>query len=181
MSDESPGLYLRCGATTTSGYPCKRAAYPGGTRCNLHGGASPQAKAVADLMLARARLPAIEALHSIIHDYMSDTCETCGRPTGDPSHVIRTAQLVLDRTGMHPTLAVQATQAGPPDYLRWLTREQLDQITVWMHEAKASMRRGDPLPAADPILLDAAEGEVVETAPVGVGSFAPGNEPQGDL
>ena len=66
------------------------------------------------LMLARARLPAIEALHSIIHDYMSDTRETCGRPTGDPSHVIRTAQLVLDRTGMHPTLAVQATQAVRP-------------------------------------------------------------------
>ncbi len=56
MNDEQ-----RCGAKARStGNPCKRAPVPGGKRCRLHGGASPQAKAAAE-----ARLQLEEAARAV--------------------------------------------------------------------------------------------------------------------
>lgn len=43
-----------CGARTRNGGTCRRPPVPGGTRCRLHGGASPQAQAKAQERLAVA-------------------------------------------------------------------------------------------------------------------------------
>ena len=43
-----------CGAKTRNGGTCKRSPVPGGKRCRMHGGASPQAKAAAERRLAVA-------------------------------------------------------------------------------------------------------------------------------
>ncbi len=48
-----------CGAATRSGGPCKRSAMAGGSRCRLHGGASPQARQRAQLRLAERQALAV--------------------------------------------------------------------------------------------------------------------------
>src|SRR5438132_4002608 len=104
---------MQCGATSrTTGGPCKRNCALGFTRCYLHGGASPGAKAAAERALALARLPAIEALHQIIADWEATGCESCGLHSMDDrtlAPLIRACQLVLDRTGMGPRATVEVT------------------------------------------------------------------------
>lgn len=103
-------LANQCGALTANGTPCKRYTIRGGTRCTLHGGGSPEAKRVAEEMLAVARVPAARVLLQIIEDWEADRCGVCGRPSGDAGPVIRAAMAVLDRAGMHPSMSVQVSR-----------------------------------------------------------------------
>lgn len=135
---------IRCGALTGNGKRCRRFPIRGGTRCTLHGGGSPQARRVAEEMLAIARVPAARALLQVIEDWSADTCDVCGRPHGDPSPVIRAATAVLDRTGFHPSMALEVSRAEPraPSWARWLTNDQLMQLRSWIEAARRRMASG---------------------------------------
>ncbi len=47
------GDYLKCGAKTHSGEPCKHATVPGSKRCRLHGGVTPRGLESANLIHGR--------------------------------------------------------------------------------------------------------------------------------
>jgi hypothetical protein len=173
--DEVP--YKRCGALTTAGTRCGRRPYPGGTRCNLHGGASPQAKAVAARTLAIARDYAAEVLQSVLADYLAETCPVCGRPSGDPRNVIRAAVAVLDRTGLHKTVAVQI-ESDIPGWVAYLPEDQLEQIGIWIQAATARMSPA-PLALPAPVMEEVVPAEVVEDG-VLIEADDPGDDPGGD-
>jgi hypothetical protein len=154
-----------CGATTKdSGEPCKRACIKGGTRCTLHGGNSPLARQAASETLAAAALPAARVLFDIIDEWQRTTCPVCGMPKGDPGPVIRAAQIVLDRTGFHPSMSVQVSHTDEiPPWARWLTNDQLRQVGEWIADAKTRMEAGadpeDNLPNRD---VDAEDAVVID-------------------
>jgi len=68
-------------------------------------------------------------------------------PTGDPGPVIRAAQVVLDRTGFHPSAHVDVTRSmGMPvaEYMAWIPHEQLTVMVRWLRDARERMARGEP-------------------------------------
>jgi hypothetical protein len=94
--------------------------------------------------LAKAALPSATALLDIVSDWRRDRCDTCGYPKGDPTPVIRAAQIVLDRTGFHPTLAVQAVRMEIPEYAAYLTNDELAEVQAMVLRAKERMTSGAP-------------------------------------
>jgi hypothetical protein len=101
------------GLSRLTGLPCGRDVPRGFRNCFLHGGATPGAKMLAERTLAAARMPAIEALHKILHDWGADVCDKCGRPNYENAHpVIRAAQIILDRTGFGPKATIEVTKPG---------------------------------------------------------------------
>ena len=141
-----------CGAQTGDGTPCRRYTIRGGTRCSIHGGASPQARRVAEEMLAIARLPAARALLQVIEDWNATKCETCGHPTGDAKYVINAAKAVLDRSGLPVSVRLEQehrfVSKGAP-WADWLLPGQLEQISEWMLDAKQRMSEGNRVPQLD--------------------------------
>ena len=133
-----------CGATTKgSGEPCRKPVAPGFTRCRHHGGHTPLARQTAQENLAKAALPSAAALFDIVSDWQRHTCATCGYPKGDPSPVIRAAQIVLDRTGFHPTLAVEAVRAQEiPEWAPYLTDDELAEVSGMITRAKERLASG---------------------------------------
>jgi hypothetical protein len=62
--------------------------------------------------------PVMSAFEEILESWRRTKCEACGHPTGDPAPVIKVGQLVLDRSGFHPSVTVeQAPKANPYDNL----------------------------------------------------------------
>jgi hypothetical protein len=96
----------RCRAhSTRSGERCKKAAILGGTVCATHGGSAPQVRARADERL-RALQPAAvirlqEALDAVLRQLDRHGLVVDVGP--DHSIRVRTAQAILDRTGMGPS------------------------------------------------------------------------------
>lgn len=171
--DEMPATYIRCGAVTSSGRPCRRAAIRGGTRCTLHGGASPQARQKAEEVLAVARVPAAGVLLRIIHDWQGSACPACGRPSADPGPVIRAAIAVLDRTGLHPSLAVRvgpAAESATDPAIEWLTAPQARAMASIFEDCRRRMLAGEPKPEWSGSDLDQPRVpplRLVDPAPVG--------------
>jgi hypothetical protein len=153
-----------CGALTSNGTNCRRAAYPGGTRCNLHGGASPQAIAGAQRFLDRARMPAIEAMNDIILTFLSARCELCGNPTGDAHAVIKACTAVLDRTGLHPSLTVKHTHGDsePDEWMAYLTDAELAEFSAWSRRVQALAEARMDAPSITVLPVNAQAGVLVE-------------------
>jgi hypothetical protein len=78
-----------CGAETRDGSPCQRSPIPGGSRCHLHGGGSPQARQKAKERLLAAADPAAGALVEIVKDEEARASDR-----------IRAAKEILDRAGV---------------------------------------------------------------------------------
>lgn len=134
----------QCTGTSRSGERCKRAPIAGGTVCTMHGGKSPLAIQAANQALLAARVPAAELLFEVIEWWRRTTCEACGLPKGDPSAAIRAAIAVLDRTGLGPTSSLTIEAKKPEPWARWMRPEHLDQMAIWIEDAKARMHRGEP-------------------------------------
>jgi hypothetical protein len=139
-----------CTATNRNGEPCGRSPIKGGTVCHFHGGAAPQARRAAQLRL----LSLIEPSFAVVADFLTprEPCKACGRSDKDRDPaVLRAAQIVLDRTGFHPSISVQTSRAeSRPQWVSWLTDEQLVQVSEWIAEAKRRMTAGAPPPLALP-------------------------------
>jgi hypothetical protein len=159
-----------CGATTTAGTSCRRACAPGLTRCNLHGGKSPQAIAAAQRYLAFGRDLAAEFLYNLIEQAMQDRCEVCGRGGGDPAPIIRAATVVLDRAGLPPVARVQHS-LNPASYvddeIARLSNAQLAEVCHALARACLALDetpKGEPSAGGrDLHLLPAIDAEVVPT------------------
>ena len=144
---EAYGLTKRqcTGVSKTTGERCGRAPIPGGTVCRLHGGNAPQVlRAARDRLLALVD-PAMDALLRALQT--GPRCDACGRSDADRDPVtLKAAQLVLDRAGFHPTLAVQAVAPVEiPEWTSRLTDDELQQFGEMIARAKERMASGaDP-------------------------------------
>ena len=125
-------LARQCGATTSSGGPCKRAPIVGGTVCALHGGRAPQTVRVALDALAAFRLPAVRVPIQVILDWEADACDVCGRAKGDPRPVLAAAKMILDRTGLPGATALQVSrvEAEPEPWTAWLLPQEIEMIVA---------------------------------------------------
>ena len=96
----------RCTAhSSQTGEPCKKAAIRGGAVYASHGGQAPQVKKSARERLAELVEPALEGLHKALK-------------SGEIPSIVKAAQIVLDRTGFHPSKAIELT-GGTVNLLRW--------------------------------------------------------------
>lgn len=146
---------------------CKNAPIRGGTVCRFHGGAQPATRAAANRRLLALAEPVIEVFEEIVEGWRAERCEACGRPSGDPSHVIRVGKLVLDRTGFGPTANIRFEKAEPASdaSLDWLTADELQTISNLYDTAKRRMRAGEPRPTTRRLALppsaNVADGEIL--------------------
>lgn len=163
----------QCVGTNRAGERCARNAIPGGDVCVMHGGAAPQVREAAKLRLLGMVEPILSVFEEVVATWRGTRCATCGKPTGDPYPVLRIGQLVLDRSGFHPTLAVEhAPPAAPNPYESMTDDEIVTKLEQMLADAIRTRdghhRRLPPMsaadaqwpPVADAVLLD--EGFVIE-------------------
>jgi hypothetical protein len=142
----------RCTATSkTTGQRCGRAPIVGGFVCVMHGGAIPAVRKSAHERLLAMVDPALDALLRFLRT--APPCEHCGRSDADRDPVVlRAAQLVLDRTGFHPSVSVQV-QPTPSPYDHLTLAEMADRAEAVAHrlreEANAEAER-----TVDAVLVD---------------------------
>lgn len=133
------------GGLRANGDPCKRGLQPGFTRCALHGGKALSAKVKAEHALAIARLPACEALFTILDQWEQARCLSCGYPSGDVDTlkmITRTCQVILDRTGMGPRSTVEHLDKREDDFnLELLLPHELDEFDALLANMTAFKER----------------------------------------
>jgi len=107
----------RCTAHLSDGSrQCGRWAINGSTVCATHGGQAPQVKKSARERLAELVEPALEGLHTALK-------------SGEIPSIVKAAQIVLDRTGFHPSKAIELT--GEFDgSVEVVPAERLDLLSV---------------------------------------------------
>jgi hypothetical protein len=87
----------KCHARISNGSrQCERWAINGSTVCATHGGGAPQVKKSAKERLAELIEPALEGLHTALK-------------SGEIPSIVKAAQIVLDRTGYHPSQSLELT------------------------------------------------------------------------
>jgi len=122
--------------------------------CDIHGGKIPAVRQSARERLLAMVDPALDALLRALQT--GPPCEHCGRSDADRDPVVlRAAQLVLDRAGFHPTIAVAAQSSGPD--LSHLTLSELADRA----ERIAHMARESANAEAARLLPEATEGFIV--------------------
>lgn len=165
----------QCTATSKqSGERCKRAPIVGGFVCSHHGGEIPAVRKSARERLLALVDPALDALLRALQT--GPPCEHCGRSDADRDPVVlRAAQLVLDRSGYHPTLAIQQTPEANP-YENHTAAELADRAEVIAIECRRVADEGTArlLPEA----TDAVEGFLVPDDEPVVSDAAIQNEEQ---
>lgn len=156
----------QCTATSKqSGERCKRAPIVGGFVCDIHGGGTPAVKKSARERLLAMVDPALDALLRALQS--GPPCEHCGRSDSDKDPVvIRAAQLVLDRSGYHPTLAIQQAPERNP-YEDYTAAELADRAEAIAIECRRVANR-------DAVRL------LPEATDTGGGFLVPDNEPVSD-
>lgn len=161
LSDHARSVLLpdrRCTATSRStGVRCGRASALGQFVCDKHGAKAPLSIQAAKERMAILVEPAMEVLYRATRS--APPCATCGRSDADRDPTaVRAAQIILDRTGHHPTLTLEAVPA--PNPYRDLTTDQLvEKLEVMLAEARnmrdAELQRS--LPQREVLELDAYE------------------------
>lgn len=144
----------QCTATSRDGTRCGRASALGQFVCDKHGAKAPLSQQAARERLLMLVEPALAALLRALQT--GEPCAHCGRSDADRDPtVIRAATVVLDRSGFHPTLAVE--QVAPPNPF---DGADLDALEASALDMLASIRalRGDDVPA----LPAATDAELIE-------------------
>jgi hypothetical protein len=149
----------QCAGTNREGHRCQRNAIPGGDVCVMHGGAAPQVQKSAKARLLAGADLAIDYLLNLLTP--RPPCEHCGRSDADRDPVVvRACQLVLDRSGFHPTLVVvQAPPAANP-YADLSDAETLEQAEATLARCQRMvdlLRSARQPDAQDAVLLDSYE------------------------
>lgn len=83
--------------------------------CGHHGGRSPQAKRSAKERLAELVEPALEGLYTALK-------------SGEIPSIVKAAQVVLDRTGFHPSQTVKMEIDNPREQLAKLLDVNIDEL-----------------------------------------------------
>ena len=100
-----------CGAKTAAGNPCRRSPILGGTKCTLHGGASPLARQEAERRLLIGVSFALDRLVDAVTEHDHEPCALCGcDPSKADPTVLRAAIALLDRSGFGPGVRLQHSQ-----------------------------------------------------------------------
>lgn len=157
---------IQCQHVKDDGEQCERWATRGHTVCKFHGSNNPPAIAAARRAMAFARMPAIEALYSIVEQFLGKTCAACGYPSGDfdaQRTTIRAAQIILDRTEMGPRSILEVRQTDGQDFdVRHLLpaeRAELHGLMAQFRDFKARVKArqlaapsptGGPVPVTEP-------------------------------
>ena len=105
----------RCTAHISDGSrQCERWAINGGSVCGTHGGRAPQVKRSAKERLAELVEPALAGLHTALK-------------SGEIPSIVKAAQIVLDRTGFHPSQAIELTgkDGGPIEAVNTISLDRL--------------------------------------------------------
>lgn len=126
---------------------CQRAPIPGGNRCHLHGGGSPQAQRKAKERLLAAADPAAAALVEIVKD-----------GENRPADRIRAAKEILDRAGIQGESKVEVSTGIDVEGLREALQEGFEN-----RETRASLRRGRLDSPQQPALRGCEQREVDRT------------------
>lgn len=150
----------QCTGTNRSGERCQRQPIPGGHVCVMHGGAIPNVQKSAKMRLLAGADLAIDYLLNLLTP--KPPCDTCGRSDADRDPVVvKACQLVLDRSGFHPTLTVE--HAEPADNYAGLTIDQtVEHLEALLGQARAMRddeRERLQLSAA---VIDAVVNEVID-------------------
>jgi len=125
----------RCRGTNRHGAPCGNSPIPGGFVCRLHGGGAPQVQRSAKARLLAGADLAVDYLLNLLTPKLP--CERCGRSDADRDPVVvRACQLVLDRSGFHPTLAIEHAVA-PDKYAHLSIDEFIEHIETLLYQARA--------------------------------------------
>ena len=137
----------QCAATSKqSGRRCQRAPAIGQTTCHYHGAASPQAKRSAQERLRELLDPALSGLEKAL-------------ASDDLAAVVRSAQLILDRCGFHPTRKLELEDTTPAPRLidvSMLEEREVSLLVAIGKRAEARARGAapttplPPLPALEP-------------------------------
>ena len=174
----------QCIGTSRNGMRCRKSPLVGAFVCEDHGGNTPLSQKATKEFLNTLRYPALEVLYRATRN--APPCDHCGRSDADRDPVaLKAAIAILDRTGFHPTLAIQAPAAPTPaDYRAWIPQDRMDIMSQWLAEARAACERNDPLPGEQRALEqradEAEDAMLVEVTgePVEAGDVDPAN-PQG--
>jgi hypothetical protein len=106
----------------------------------MHGGNAPHVMAAAAKRLIATSAPrAAEVLNELLEPTPEDAspCPLCGRDMPrDEALRHRVAVSILDRSGIGPTAKIELDAQIQVDYVRFLPREQLEQINAWLETAK---------------------------------------------
>ena len=108
---QQPRRGALCGAKTAAGGNCKRSPIPGGSRCVLHGGASPLARQEAERRLLLGVSFALDRLLDAVSEHHHAVpCPMCGcNPSRNDPNVLRAAVALLDRSGFGPGVTLSHT------------------------------------------------------------------------
>lgn len=153
---------FRCGDATNpggphmkdNGDPCTNYVIPGTFRCHLHGGRTPTAKYKAELAMAMLRLPAIEVLYTAMERLNEmilqsglPTCAACGYPVKTTEELeatikacislVKTCQVILDRTGIGPTAKLEIHQSDGDLDLSLLTEDEAGRMIALLTQLEA--------------------------------------------
>lgn len=149
-SEHNPGGQF----VKANGRPCGARVIAGHTRCYIHGAASIGSKLKAEQTMALLRMPAIEALFRLLEKLEEPTCPTCGYPVHDGEDqklLLATAKAVLDRTGLHPKVAVEHVRQSDGDLdLALLNEHQRGRLVAALtaiKEVKEEVRLQHPEPS----------------------------------
>jgi hypothetical protein len=180
----------QCTGTNRAGARCQRQPIPGGAVCVLHGGSIPAVQSAAKLRLIAMVEPILTTFEEILAAWHRVTCTGCGhvdengvkcvgcgKPTGDPAPVIRIGQLVLDRSGFHPTLTVE--QAAPPhnEYTDATEDELIERLETMLESVRASRDLKNQQPRLGAGVIDAVIDEGFEVPEDGAEPAASGTPP----
>jgi hypothetical protein len=142
----------QCTGTNRAGERCQRQPIAGGTVCIMHGAAAPQVQQAAKTRLLAMVEPVLATFEDILALWHSTVCTGCGhvdengvkcvgcgKPTGDPMPVIRVGQLVLDRSGFHPTLQLLAPAASDNPYAHLTEDELIERLEESLAKTQQSL------------------------------------------
>ena len=126
----------QCTGTNRQGERCQRQPIPGGYVCVMHGGGAAQVQQSAKARLLAGADLAIDYLLNLLTP--KPPCAACGRSDADRDPVVvRACQLVLDRSGFHPTLALEQAQPPHNEYADLSEDELIECLEAMLADVRA--------------------------------------------
>lgn len=143
-----------CGATTRSGGPCKRAPLVGGSRCRLHGGASPQARRAAQVRVVEAKAARMVPSYEPLSDPVTALLQLAAEVVGFKDWLGgRLAELRDDQWVSRTKLGAEQISAWTAAYERALDRTgrllvDIGRLNLEERQVQISQRTGEMLAQA---------------------------------
>ena len=129
----------------------------------MHGGRAPQVQASAKARLLAGADLAIDYLLKLLEP--KPPCQHCGRSDADRDPVVvRACQLVLDRSGYHPSLMIQQAPPEPNPYEHLSEDELIERLEASIARSQQTLdilRRQRAIDADDALVLTAPRDAVL--------------------